>query len=245
MRRPSGYTIGVRQPFAIVFSSVGVGSLTPDEFKFSLGREMGSIKLGHTRMATLLGNVNMSLPQPFSFLLKFRSVLFGTYHHAQALSCDRIGVVATRDVRPALSTLIKQNLGTVRGANIDLKSLTPQTAALQRGASGAVLRAAMVLNAQPFAVARLVRARGLGGRAGASRDHCSSSSAPADARGQRGGGGEKRSGSSGQCGGGSGQCGGGSGQRADRRREQPGVRRSQPGRHPGHRASAGQPERGP
>jgi hypothetical protein len=152
---PNGYTIGVREPFAIVFSSVGVGSLTPEEFKFSLGREMGSIKLGHTRMATLLGNVNMSLPQPMSFLLKFRSVIFGTYHHAQALSCDRIGVVATRDVRPALSTLVKQNLGTVRGAKIDVTSLTPQTAALQRGASGAVLRTAMVFNPQPFAVARL------------------------------------------------------------------------------------------
>jgi Zn-dependent protease with chaperone function len=151
----NGYTIGVREPFAIVFSSAGVGTLTPEEFKFCLGREMGSIKLGHTRMATLLGNVNMSLPQPMSFLLKFRSVIFGTYHHAQALSCDRIGVVATRDVGPALSTLVKQNLGTVRGAKIDVKSLTPQTAALQRGASGAVLRAAMVFNAQPFAVARL------------------------------------------------------------------------------------------
>jgi Zn-dependent protease with chaperone function len=152
---PAGYTIGVREPFAIVFSSIGVGSLTPDEFKFVLGREMGSIKLGHTRMAVVMGNVNMSLPQPFSFLLKFRSVLFGTYHHAQVLSCDRIGVVATRDVGPALSTLIKQNLGTIRGAKIDVKSLAPQTAELNRGISGAVLRASMVLNSQPFAVARL------------------------------------------------------------------------------------------
>jgi Zn-dependent protease with chaperone function len=152
---PNGYTIGVREPFAIVFSSIGVGSLTPAEFKFVLGCEMGSIKLGHTKMAVLLGNVNMSLPQPFSVLLKFRSVLFSTYHHAQALSCDRIGVVATRDVRPALSTLVKQNLGAVRGAKIDIKSLAPQTAELNRGVSGAVLRTSMVMNPQPFAVARL------------------------------------------------------------------------------------------
>ena len=83
---PNGYTIGVRQPFAIVFSSAGVGTLTPDEFKFSLGREMGSIKLGHTRMATLLGNVNMSLPQPMSFLLKFRSVISAGQRHDECHS---------------------------------------------------------------------------------------------------------------------------------------------------------------
>ena len=77
-------------------------------------------------MASLLGNANMSLPQPYSFLLKFRSIIFGSYHQAQTLSCDRIGVVATRDVGPALSTLIKQNLGQVRGAKIDIKSLTAQ-----------------------------------------------------------------------------------------------------------------------
>jgi Zn-dependent protease with chaperone function len=151
----TGYTIGVREPFAIVFSSIGVGQLTPEEFTFALGREMGSIKLGHTVMATLLGNVRMSLPQPFSMLLKFRSVLFGSYHHAQALSCDRIGVVATRNVTPAISTLIKQNLGQVRGAKIDIKSLTPQTAELGQGNSGRVLRLTMLLNAQPYALARL------------------------------------------------------------------------------------------
>lgn len=151
----SGYTIGVREPFTIVFSSMGVGSLTPDEFKFLLGREMGSIKLGHTQMATLFGNVRMSLPQPFSFLLKFRTALFGSYHHGQELSCDRIGVIATRDVRPALSTLIKQNLGQVRGARIDLKSLAPQTDELRRGMSGKAFQKMMVFNAQPFAVTRL------------------------------------------------------------------------------------------
>ena len=151
----TGYTIGVRPPFAIVFSSVGVGQLTPDEFSFALGSEMGSIKLGHTVMAMLLGNARMSLPQPFQFLLKFRAVIFGSYHHAQTLSCDRIGVVATRNVKPAIETLIKQNLGQVRGAKIDIKSLTPQTAAMQQGFKGRVLRTTMVLNGQPFAVARL------------------------------------------------------------------------------------------
>jgi hypothetical protein len=152
---PKGYTIGVREPFAVVFSSVSVASLTPDEFKFTLGREMGSIKLGHTQMATLLGNARMSLPQPFSILLKFRSILFSTYHHAQELSCDRIGVVATRDVRPALSTLVKQNIGTVRGAKIDVTSLSSQSQEMERGVTGKALRASMHLNSQPSAVARL------------------------------------------------------------------------------------------
>jgi Zn-dependent protease with chaperone function len=152
---PSGYTIGVREPYAIIFSAIGVGQLTPDEFKFALGRQMGHIKLGHTKMATLLGNAQMQLPQPVSFLLKIRKVLFGSYQQAQELSADRIGVVATRDVRPALSTLIKQNLGSVRGGKVDVKSLASQTAELRRGLSGTALRTSQRLAPQPFPLVRL------------------------------------------------------------------------------------------
>ena len=151
----TGYTIGVREPFAIVFSSIGVGSLTPNEFKFALGSEMGSIKLGHTLMAVLLGNASMSLPQPFSFLLKFRAIIFRSYHHAQTLSCDRIGVVATRDVTPALTMLIKQNLGQVRGSKVDMKTLMPQTTEIRQGVGGAMLKLSVLLSAKPLAVARL------------------------------------------------------------------------------------------
>ena len=152
---PAGYTIGVREPYSIVFSAATVGSMTPDEFKFVLGREMGHIKLGHTLPSTVFGSANPSLPMPFSYLLKIRGVLFGTYQHAQELSCDRIGVIATRDVRPALTCLIKQNFGTVRGGKIDLKSLAPQTAALHQGAAGAILRFSQMASPQPFALARL------------------------------------------------------------------------------------------
>jgi Zn-dependent protease with chaperone function len=151
----TGYTIGVREPHAVVFSAGTVGSLTPDEFKFVLGREMGHIKLRHTLSATVLGSANMPLPAPFSSLLKIRGVLFGTYQHAQELSCDRIGVVATRDMRPALTALIKQNLGTVRGAKIDLQSMAPQRAELRQGVSGATLKMTQMLSSQPFTLTRL------------------------------------------------------------------------------------------
>lgn len=114
-------------------------------------------------MATLLGNVRMQLPQPFSVLLRIRSVLFGSYQHAQKLTCDRIGVIATRDVKPALSTLVKQNLGTMRGAKVDLSSLTPQSQELRQGLGGTMLRASMVMNPQPLAVTRLFELVALAG----------------------------------------------------------------------------------
>lgn len=153
---PTGYTVGVREPYAIVMAAAVVGTLAPDEFKFLVGREMGHIKLRHTWAATILGSANMHLPEPLSALLKVRKVLFGSYQHAQELSCDRIGVVATRDVRPALSALIKQNLGAIKGSQVDIDSLAPQAEALRRGISGASLKIMQRMSAQPFAVSRLL-----------------------------------------------------------------------------------------
>ncbi len=153
---PTGYTVGVREPYAIVMAAAVVGTLTPDEFKFLVGREMGHIKLRHTWAATILGSANMHLPEPLGYLLKVRKVLFGSYQHAQELSCDRIGVVATRDVRPALSALIKQNLGAIKGSQVDIDSLAPQADVLRRGLSGASLKVMQRMSAQPFAVSRLL-----------------------------------------------------------------------------------------
>jgi hypothetical protein len=152
----TGYTVGVREPYAIVMSAATVGMLTPDEFKFLIGREMGHIKLRHTWAATVLGSASMHLPEPLSYLLKVRTVLFGSYQHAQELSCDRIGVIATRDVKPALSALIKQGLGTVKGGQIDIASLAPQAEALRNGLSGTSLKLMQRMSAQPFAVSRLL-----------------------------------------------------------------------------------------
>ena len=55
----------------------------------------------------------MSLPQPFPVPAEVpRAIIFGSYHHAQTLNCDRIGVVATRNIKPALETLIKSSVRT-------------------------------------------------------------------------------------------------------------------------------------
>jgi hypothetical protein len=153
---PAGYTVGVREPYAIVMSATTVATLTLDEFRFLVGREMGHIKLRHTWAATLLGSANMHLPEPLAYLLKVRKVLFGSYQHAQELSCDRIGVVATRDVGPALSALIKQNFGTIKGSQVDLASLAPQAEVLRRGLSGTSIRLMQRMSSQPFAVSRLL-----------------------------------------------------------------------------------------
>jgi hypothetical protein len=152
---PAGYTVGVRAPYAIVFNAGTVNLLTPEEFRFLLGREIGHIRLRHTWAATLLGSAHMHLPDPLSYLLKARSYFFGSYQHAQELSCDRIGVVATRDVGPALSALIKRDLGAVKGGQVDISSLAPQADALRQGLSGASLKMMQRLSAQPFAVTRL------------------------------------------------------------------------------------------
>jgi Zn-dependent protease with chaperone function len=151
-----GYTVGVREPYAIVMSATTVGILTHDEFRFLVGREMGHIKLRHTWAATLLGSANMHLPDPLAYLLKARGILFGSYQHAQELSCDRIGIIATRNVEPALSALIKQSFGAIKGSQIDIASLAPQAEALRGGLSGTSLKLMQRMSAQPFVVSRML-----------------------------------------------------------------------------------------
>jgi hypothetical protein len=117
---PNASSFGVREPYLILFASALISALTPEEFKFLLGREMGHIKLGHTRLAPLLGGGHLSSGRVAAWLEKIRNLITASYQRAQELSCDRIGVLATRNVRPAVDLAIKQGIPPPRGAQIGI-----------------------------------------------------------------------------------------------------------------------------
>jgi Zn-dependent protease with chaperone function len=149
----AGTAFGIREPYAIFLSTSLLGMMTPDEFRFVLGRQMGHIKLGHTRLALFFGGGQV--PLSFGTLQKIRRFLFGNLLRAQELSADRAGLVATRDLRPVLSLITKLEIGAVRGARIDLDSLTPQITEVLNGRSATVARIRDMASSHPRFIPRL------------------------------------------------------------------------------------------
>jgi Zn-dependent protease with chaperone function len=150
------YAFGIREPYLIVFPSVLLGQMSMEEFKFALGRELGHIKLGHTKIAPLLGGGHLSGSGVAAWLPKIRNFFTGSYLRAQELSCDRVGVLATRSVRPAVDRAIKQTIAPPKGAKVDLVDLTQQTAELTHGPTGLALRLRQLGQAQPDLIFRLL-----------------------------------------------------------------------------------------
>jgi Zn-dependent protease with chaperone function len=130
---PQSYSLGLFRPYLIVVPIAWLGTLTDDELRFVIGHEMGHIKLGHTRVAPFLGGSDFSAGGPISILFQIRSLILSSYQQAQELSADRIGVVASRGVGPAISASIKTGLGTLRGGRLDVAALAPQAAEVHHG----------------------------------------------------------------------------------------------------------------
>jgi Zn-dependent protease with chaperone function len=150
----SGIALGFRAPYLIAFPADLLGFVTADEFRFVLGRQLGHAKLGHTRMSLFFGSSRMGLTH--STLRQLRSLVFGNYQRAQELSADRIGLLATRSLAPALSLLVKIQAGDARWKKIDLESLAPRAAELSGGRGGWLARQRQLLTAEPRFIVRLL-----------------------------------------------------------------------------------------
>jgi Zn-dependent protease with chaperone function len=151
---PFGLALGVREPYLIAFSAGMLGAVTADQLRFLLGRQLGHAKLGHTRMALFFGSSRAAYS--LNLLRQLRSLVFGNYQRAQELSADRIGLLATRDLSPVLSLLIKMQIGAARGAKIDLEFLAPRAAELSAGRAGRLARRRQLLTAEPRFIVRLL-----------------------------------------------------------------------------------------
>ena len=153
---PEAYSIGLFEPYIIVFPSPLLAQLTMDEFKFTLGREMGRIKLGHTRLAPFIGGGQVGTSGGLAdWLRKIRRVFTASFERAQELSCDRMGVLATRNLRPAIDRAIKQGIMPPRGTKVDLEALTKQAQELRHGPIGLASRLRRIQAAEPELIFRM------------------------------------------------------------------------------------------
>jgi Zn-dependent protease with chaperone function len=127
-------TLGFRAPYTIVLPSLLLDSLESDELRYVLGRAIGQIRFGHTRIAILLGGDKSTLPDLLSWIAQVRNIIFSGYRRAQVLSADRAGILASGP-RVAIETLGKLSLGNSQMREVREEALIDQAYELSRGVS--------------------------------------------------------------------------------------------------------------
>lgn len=127
-------TIGFRAPYTIVLPSLLLDTLENDELRYVLGRALGHIRFGHTRIAILLGGDKSTLPDLLSWIAQVRNIVFSGYRRAQELSADRAGILASGP-RVAIETLGKLSLGNSQVREVREEDLLNQAYQLSRGVS--------------------------------------------------------------------------------------------------------------
>jgi Zn-dependent protease with chaperone function len=125
-------TLGFRAPYTIVLPTLLFDSLKTDELRYVLGRELGHIRFGHTRIAILLGGDKSTLPDVLSWIAQLRNIIFSSYRQAQELSADRAGILAS-GLRVAIESLGKLSLGNSQVCELRREDLIDQTYELSRG----------------------------------------------------------------------------------------------------------------
>ena len=127
-------TLGFRAPYTIMLPSLLFDSLENDELRFVLGRALGHIRFGHTRVAILLGGDESTLPDLLSWIVQVRDIVFNGYRRAQVLSAGRAGILAS-GIRVAIEALGKLSLGDSQVREVRQENLIDQAYELSRGVS--------------------------------------------------------------------------------------------------------------
>lgn len=122
-------TLGFKAPYTIVLPSLLLDSLENDELRYVLGRALGHIRFGHTRIAILLGGDTATLPDLLSWIGQARNIIFSAYRRAQVLSADRAGILASHP-RVSIQKLGKLSLG---NSQVRQEDLIDQAYELSRG----------------------------------------------------------------------------------------------------------------
>ena len=128
---PTG-AYGLWPPYSIRFHSFLVNNLNAEEFRFLLGREMGAIRLGHSRLAVVFGGQSPAFANAIQWILLPRQLIFSWWYRSQEFSRDRAGLLACRSVRVALTTLVKLNVRPM-GARVSMDAVEPQVHEVAHG----------------------------------------------------------------------------------------------------------------
>jgi len=101
----NAYTFGLVEPQGVVMYAGVLSIMDADELRFIIGHELGHVRLGHTRLNSLMGGM-AGIPSPYlaAVLLYFA---FRWWNRACEYSADRAGLLACGKPEKAASALIK------------------------------------------------------------------------------------------------------------------------------------------
>jgi Zn-dependent protease with chaperone function len=123
---------GLWPPYSVRFSTFLINGLNVEEFRFALGREMGAIRLGHPHLALVFGGQAPVFTNALQWILLPRQLIFAWWYRSQELSRDRIGLLACRSVRVALTALVKMEARPMV-ARVSMDAVEPQVLEVARG----------------------------------------------------------------------------------------------------------------
>ncbi|MDQ6825825.1 MAG: RDD family protein [Candidatus Eremiobacteraeota bacterium] len=137
--------LGFGEPYSLVLSSHWLPHFKDDELTFMVGREVGHIAAGHTRLTSLLsanGKENALV-----------SLVFGAWLRRTEYTADRLGLLCGRSVDAAQRAIMVAVLRNF-ARHVDPKAFATQS---REFAGDSVLRMGEWLSAQPYATHRMTR----------------------------------------------------------------------------------------
>jgi len=109
--------VGIGEPYSIIISAQWVDHLTPDEMRFLVGRELGHIGAGHTRISSLLSINGRENP--------LIAIVFGAWLRRIEYTADRFGLLCCESLEAAITAIAVSTFHLV-GRKIDLNAFAEQ-----------------------------------------------------------------------------------------------------------------------
>lgn len=113
----NAYTLGIETCTVVLTTSL-IENLTKKELQFVIAHELGHYKLGHTKLSSLINPVGMS-----NFV---NTYIFGFWQRKAEISADQCGLILTKDIDSAISSLIKISIGSKLFEKLNIKAYISQ-----------------------------------------------------------------------------------------------------------------------
>lgn len=139
--------VGFGEPYSLVISTIWIEHFKEDELTFMIGRELGHIASGHTRLTSLLsvsGNENIIV-----------SLVFGAWLRKMELTCDRVGLLCCGSLDAAIRAIAISSFGHF-GRKINHVMFAEQSREVH---SDSVFKLGEWLGASPYATTRVEEMR--------------------------------------------------------------------------------------
>jgi len=120
------FTLGITN-CTVVLTSALVEQLNEKELNFIIAHELGHYKAGHTKLSTLF------IPLSRNSILS--GLVFGFWSRKAEYSCDRCGLILTKDIDSAISALIKAAVGGKLYDQLDINGYVLQIKTAERRGS--------------------------------------------------------------------------------------------------------------